>query len=163
VYYWEKSLADSSDFSHFLSINLYEYLLFPLPTGIPQVPTPPTGISNSPGSVVFTVSTRESGTTPPQMFSFIVNITLVFDRSRFSHTLEVNDYIDGEARQFTIDGLMTGDVYLFSVQAQNEFGASEFSGNSLLIRGTFQCVCTCMCVVCACVMCECVRLMCVHV
>ena len=108
-------------------MNLYEYLLFPLPTGIPQVPSPPTGISNSPGSVVLTLSTCKSGTTPPQMFSFVVNVTLAFDRSRFSRTLEANDYIDGEARQFTIDGLMTGGVYLFSAQAQNEFGASEFS------------------------------------
>ena len=125
-------------------MNLYEYLLFPLPTGIPQVPTPPTGVSNTPGSVVLIVSTRESGTTPPQMFSFVVNITLTFDGTRSSHTLEANDYIDGEAHQFSIDGLMTGDVYLFSAQAQNEFGASEFSGNSLLIRGKFQCVCMCM-------------------
>jgi len=99
-------------------MNLYEYLLFPLPTGIPQVPTPPTGISNSPGSVLLTLSTRKSGTTPPQMFSFVVNVTLVFDRSRFSRTLEASDYIDGEARHFTIDGLMTGGVYLFSAQAQ---------------------------------------------
>ena len=119
---------------------------FPPPVGIPRTPDTPTGVSNTPSSVVLTLSTRESGTTPPQMFSFVVNVTLTFDGSRFSRTLEAYDYIDGEARQFTIAGLMTGGVYLFSAQAQNAFGASEFSGSSLLIRGRFQCVCVCVCV-----------------
>ena len=119
---------------------------FPPPVGIPRIPDTPTSVSNSPGSVILTLSTCKSGTTPPQMFSFVVNVTLAFDRSRFSRTLEANDYIDGEARQFTIDGLMTGGVYLFSAQAQNEFGFSDFSGNSQPIQSRFQHVCACVCV-----------------
>ena len=122
---------------------------FPPPAGIPRTPDTPTGVSNTPGSVVLTLSTRESGTTPPQMFSFVVNITLTFDGSRFSRILEANDYMDNEERQFTIDGLLAGEFYLFSAQAQNQFGTSDFT-NSDPIRGRFQCVgvwvCGCLCV-----------------
>ena len=105
---------------------------FPPPAGIPPTPDTPTGVSNTPGTVLLTLSTLESGTTPPQMFLFVVNVTLTFDGSTFSHILEANDYMDGEARQFTIDGLMVGGIYLFSAQAQNEFGSSDFSGGSLI-------------------------------
>jgi len=122
-----------------LSRKQHQSLLLPVRTcpvpphaGIPQVPVTPTGISNAPGSVLLTLSTPESGTTPPQMFLFVVNVTLTFDGSTFSHILEANDYMDGEARQFTIDGLMVGGIYLFSAQAQNEFGSSDFSGSSLI-------------------------------
>jgi len=41
---------------------------FPPPAGIPRTPDTPTSVSNTPGSVVLTLSTRESGTVPPQMF-----------------------------------------------------------------------------------------------
>ena len=83
------------------------------------------------------------------MFSFVVNVTLTLDWSTFSCTLEANDYIDGEEREFTIDGLMAGGVYLFSAKAQNQFGASDFSNSSLLIHGRFKyvhgCGCGCGC------------------
>ena len=84
------------------------------------------------------------------MFSFVVNITLTLDGTRSSRILEANDYVDGEQREFTIDGLMAGEVYLFSAQAQNQFGSSDFT-NSDPIRGRFS-VCGCLCVgVCVCV------------
>ena len=73
------------------------------------------------------------------MFSFVVNITLTGDESRSSRILEADDYMDNDQREFTIDGLMAGGFYLFSAQAQNEFGSSGFS-NSQPIRGRFQCV-----------------------
>ena len=38
--------------------------------------------------------------------------------------------MDGEDRQFTIDGLMEGEQYVFSARARNQFGSSDFSGNS---------------------------------
>jgi len=83
------------------------------------------------------------------MFSFVVNVTLTFDGSRFSRILEANDYMDNEERQFTIDGLLAGEVYLFSAQAQNQFGSSDFT-NSAPIRGRFS-VCGCVGVwVCGC-------------
>ena len=113
---------------------------FPPPAGIPRTPEMPIVESNTPGSVVLTLSTRESGTTPRQMFSFVVNIT--FDGSRFSRILEANDYMDNEQREFTIDGLMAGEFYLFSAQAQNQFGSSDFA-NSDQIRGRFS-VCGCV-------------------
>ena len=47
-----------------------------------------------------------------------------------SRTLNASDYVDGQDGRFTIDGLMEGEQYLFSVQAQNQFGSSPFSGNS---------------------------------
>jgi len=120
---------------------------FPPPAGIPRPPDTPTGVSNTAGSVLLTLSTPESGTTPPQMFSFVVNVILAFDGSTFSHILEANDYMDGEARQFTIDGLMVGGIYLFSAQAQNEFGSSDFSGGSLIQidTSTSQSVCVVSC------------------
>ena len=130
---------------------------FPPPAGIPRTPEMPIVESNTPGSVVLTLSTRESGTTPPQMFSFVVNITLTLDGSRSSRILEANDYIDNEQREFTIDGLMAGEFYLFSAQAQNEFGSSDFT-HSAPILGRFYCVgvwvCGCVGVwvsVCGCV------------
>ena len=114
------------------------------------------------------------------MFSFVVNVVLASSGSTISRTLEADDYMDTQARQFTIDGLMEGGVYLFSAQAQNEFGSSDFSGNSQRVQvatSRFQlvcilvwlvcvfvwCVCGCVCVavcvyVCVCV---CVRV-CVH-
>jgi len=128
----------------------------PPPAGIPRTPETPIGISNTPGSVVLTLRTRESGTTPPQMFSFVVNITLTPGGTRSSRILEANEYMDNEQREFTIDGLMAGGTYLFSAQAQNEFGSSGFV-NSQPIGGRFQCVGVCGCVgvvsvgVCVCV------------
>ena len=50
-----------------------------------------------------------------------------------SRTLEASDYVDGQDNQFIIDGLMEGEQYVFSAQARNQFGISEFSGNSDLI------------------------------
>ena len=50
-----------------------------------------------------------------------------------SRTLEASDYVDGEDRQFTIDGLIEGEQYVFSAQARNQFGFSKFSGNSDLV------------------------------
>ena len=73
------------------------------------------------------------------MFSFVVIITLTLDGSRSSRILEANDYIDNEQREFTIDGLMAGEFYLFSAQAQNQFGSSDFT-NFDPIRGRFQCM-----------------------
>lgn len=103
-------------------------------SGIPQVPSPPTGSSNTPGSVLLTLSTKESGTTTPQKFSFFVNITLASGGITTSRTLEAKDYSDREERQFTVDGLTAGGAYLFSAQAQNQFGVSDFSGNSFVVR-----------------------------
>ena len=53
-----------------------------------------------------------------------------------SHTLDASDYIDGQDRQFAIDGLMEGEQYVFSAQAQNQFGSSDFSGSSNFIPVT---------------------------
>ena len=54
-----------------------------------------------------------------------------------SRVLDAFDYVDGEDRQFTIDGLMEGEQYVFTAQARNQFGSSPFSGNShLIISGT---------------------------
>ena len=47
--------------------------------------------------------------------------------------LEASDYVDGQDHQFIIDGLIEGEQYVFSAQAQNQFGFSKFSGNSDLI------------------------------
>ena len=123
-------------------------------TGIPRTPDPPVGVSDTPGVVLLTLSTPESGTTPPQMFLFVVNVVLASSGTTISRTLEANDFMDAQARQFAIDGLMAGGVYLFSAQAQNEFGSSDFSGNSQRVQvatSRFQlcvwvCVCVCVCV-----------------
>ena len=68
------------------------------------------------------------------MFSFVVSITLTLDGSRSSRILDANDYVDNEQREFVIDGLMAGEFYRFSAQAQNEFGSSDFT-HSAPIRG----------------------------
>ena len=47
--------------------------------------------------------------------------------------LDASDYVDGQGRQFIIDGLIEGEQYVFSAQARNQFGFSKFSGNSDLI------------------------------
>jgi len=71
------------------------------------------------------------------MFSFVVNITLTLDRSRSSRILEANGYVDNEQREFTIDGLMAGEFYLFSAQAQNQFGSSDFTNSDpIRVAGT---------------------------
>ena len=83
------------------------------------------------------------------MFSFVVTITLTPGGTTSSRILEANDYVDDEERVFTIDGLMAGGIYLFSAQAQNQFGSSDFT-NSAPIRGRFS-VCGCVGVwVCGC-------------
>ena len=73
-----------------------------------------------------------------------------------SRTLDASNYVDDRLQQFTIDGLMEGERYLFSAQARNQFGSSPFSGNSEIIdAGTSKlcevvCVCVCVCAsVCA--------------
>ena len=101
--------------------------------GVPQVPDTPAGVSHSTGSVVLTLRTPTSGRTPPHIFSFLVNFTQTSSGMKGSRTLEALDYVDGEDRQFTIDGLMEGEQYVFNAQARNQFGFSKFSGNSDLI------------------------------
>ena len=99
--------------------------------GIPHVPEIPIGTSNSPGSVTLTLRTPASGRMPSQMFLF--NFTQTSNSMEGSRTLEASDYVDGQDHQFIIDGLMEGEQYAFSAQAQNQFGISEFSGNSDLV------------------------------
>ena len=105
-----------------------EHLLFS--PGVPQIPETPYGVSSSPGSITLTIRTPVSGRMSSQIFLFIVNFTQTSDGMEGSRTLEASDYMDGEDRQFTIDGLMEGEQYVFSAQARNQFGSSDFSGNS---------------------------------
>ena len=119
------SLWLSASACGFSIVNTYHF-----PPGIPHVPDTPTGVSRSSGSVVLTLRTPASGRMPSsEMFSFIVNFTQP-NSIEGSRTLEASDYIDGQNHQFTIDGLMEGEQYVFSAQAQNQFGYSKFSGNS---------------------------------
>ena len=104
------------------------------PTGIPQVPETPTHVSSGPGSVLLNLNTPASGRMPPEIFYFIVNFTQASTRMEDSRTLNAPNYMDGQDHQFTIDGLIEGEQYVFSVQAQNQFGSSPFSGNSDLIE-----------------------------
>ena len=119
-----------------------------LPTGIPQVPVAPVGRPNGAGSVLLNLRTAASGRMPPGMFYFIVNFTQISSNIEGSRMVEASNYVDDQPAQFTIDGLMEGERYLFWVQAQNQFGSSPFSGNSGLIEaGTSKlCVCVCVCV-----------------
>ena len=73
---------------------------------------------------------------PSHIFFFIVNFTQASNSMEGSRTLEASDYVDGENRQFTIDGLMEGEYYVFSAQARNQFGSSDFSENSDFINST---------------------------
>ena len=102
----------------------------PFSPGVPQIPETPYGVSSSPGSIILTIRTPMSGRMSSQIFLFIVNFTQRSEGMEGSRTLEASDYMDGEDRQFTIDGLMEGEQYVFSVQARNQFGSSDFSGNS---------------------------------
>ena len=102
----------------------------PFSPGVPQIPETPYGVSSSLGSITLTIRTPVSGRMSSQIFLFIVNFTQRSDGMEGSRTLEASDYMDGEDRQFTIDGLMEGEQYVFSVQARNQFGSSDFSGNS---------------------------------
>ena len=104
--------------------------------GIPQVPDIPTGTSTAPGSVIITLRTPASGRMPSQMFLFIVNFTQISNGIEGSSTINDSDYMDGENHQFTIDGLMEGEYYVFSAQARNQFGSSDFSENSDFINST---------------------------
>ena len=104
--------------------------------GIPQVPDIPTGMSTAPGSVIITLRTPASGRMPSQMFLFIVNFTQISNGIEGSRTINASDYIDGDNHQFTIDGLMEGEYYVFSAQARNQFGSSDFSENSDFINST---------------------------
>ena len=90
----------------------------------------PYGISSSPGSVTLTLRTPASGRMPFQILLFIVNFTWTSNSMEGSRTLEASDYVDGEDRQFIIDGLMEGEQYVFTAQTRNQFGFSEFSRNS---------------------------------
>ena len=116
--------------------------------GIPQVPDIPIGVSNALGSVVLTLRTAASGRVRPQRFSFIVNFTRTSTIMEGSRVLFASDYVDGERHQFTIDGLMEGESYLFSAQARNQFGSSEFSGIStpitIVTSKSHMCVCVCV-------------------
>ena len=105
-----------------------EHLLFS--PGVPQIPKTPYGVSSSPGSITLTIRTQVSGRMSPHIFLFIVNFTQTSDSMEDSRTLEASDYMDGEDRQFTIDGLVEGEQYVFSARARNQFGSSDFSGNS---------------------------------
>ena len=117
--------------------------------GISQVPDTPIGVTNDHGGVVLTLRTAVSGRVRSQMFSFIVNFTQTSASMKGSRVLFASDYVDGERHQFTINGLMEGESYLFSAQARNRFGSSEFSGISTPITivtsksHTWVCVCLC--------------------
>ena len=74
-----------------------------------------------------------SGRIHPQRFSFIIKLTRTSNITEGSRILFASDYVDGERRHFTINGLVEGESYLFSAQARNQFGSSGFSGISLPI------------------------------
>lgn len=112
-------------------VNMFHHL-----PGIPQVPDIPTGTSTFPGSVVLTLHTPASGRMPSQMFLFLVNFTQTSNGIQGSRTINASDYVDGEDRQFTIDGLIKREYYVFSAQARNQFGSSDFSENSDFINST---------------------------
>ena len=118
--------------------------------GIPQVPDTPIGVSNALGSVLLTLRTAASGRVSPQRFSFIVNFIRTSTSMEGSRVLFASDYVDGERHQFTINGLMEGESYLFSAQARNQFGSSEFSPISTPItivtsKSHIVYVCVCLC------------------
>ena len=62
-----------------------------------------------------------------------------------SQMVDASDYVDDQPQQFPIDGLMEGDRYLFSAQAQNQFGSSPFSGNSDIIDAGIGMLYMCTC------------------
>ena len=113
-------------------------------TGIPQVPETPYGRPNGAGHVLLTLRTPASGRMPSGMFYFIVSFTQASNSMEGSRALDASDYMDGQDRHFTIDGLMEGERYLFSAQAQNQFGSSPFSGNSDLLEAGISCMCVCV-------------------
>ena len=116
--------------------------------GIPQVPDTPIGVSNAPDSVVLILRTAVSGRIHPQMFSFTVNFTQTSNITEGSRVLFASDYVDGERHQFTINGLMGGESYLFSAQGRNQFGSSEFSGISTpitIVTSKYHIAYVCLC------------------
>ena len=104
-----------------------DVILYRSLTGIPQTPVL-LKASSSAGRVTIEVATNESGTTPPNMFLFIVKVVQVGspDTER-QFTLEARDYIDGSSVQFQLSGFSKVDegvTHLINVSCANMFGTS---------------------------------------
>ena len=105
--------------------------------GIPQTPATPTGMSNSPGNVILTLSTAESGTeASTELFNFTVRAEQVTsdDVIVSLHLRPIENYTDTQAVEVAIGGLVGNQEYRFSAAASNRFGSSSFSENSQAIR-----------------------------
>ena len=108
-----------------------------LELGIPQDPTVPTVTELGGGRVRVTVRTLAAGVDPAGgEVSFVLTETRIAQmmRGRF-FTMALSNYRSGEGVDFNMDGLVIGDLYMFSVTVSNEFGMSGTSTQAVNITG----------------------------
>ena len=103
-------------------------------TGVPAVPLTPTLLSSNATSITLILHTSATGLVgDDEMFTFRLRVTATDDNGRTETTFQEDMFpgdISGETVQFLVAGVVTGSSYIFSVQAENKFGSSEYSRDS---------------------------------
>ena len=114
-------------------------------TGIPQPPEEPMFEELGDGNLRITVRTPASGLESGRgQFSFLLfqtRLTQSVTRQADSEaailveSMSVNNYMSGQDVLFSVDGLMMGGTFKFTVQAENRFGRSGNASATITVTG----------------------------
>ena len=114
-------------------------------TGIPQPPEEPMFEELGDGNLRITVRTPASGLEPGGgQFSFLLfqtrltqSVTRQADSEDTSlvESMSVNNYMSGRNVSFSVDDLMVGGTFKFTVQAENRFGRSGNASATITVTG----------------------------
>lgn len=107
------------------------------PIGVPGTPDVPIVVSFSGGRAILDLRTSAPGVLdPPHSFRFVVRVYPLSTNDSFDVTMGFPSYMSGEREQFEVEDLVIDEQYQFAVQANSQFGSSEFSGRSAIVTIT---------------------------
>ena len=114
-------------------------------TGIPQPPEEPMFEELRDGNLRITVRTPASGLEPGggQFFFLLFQTRLTRSVTRQADSeatslvgsMSVNSYMSGQNVSFSVDSLIVGGTYRFTVQAENRFGRSGNASATITVTG----------------------------
>ena len=94
-------------------------------------------VSFSGGRAILELRTSAPGVLdPPHSFRFVVRVYPLSTNDSFDVTMGFPSYMSGEREQFEVEDLVIDEQYQFAVQANSQFGSSEFSGRSAIVTIT---------------------------
>ena len=119
-----------------MSYSILYTLHFNSLSGVPAVPRVPTLFSSTTTSITLSLHTDATGLIGQgETFTFRLRVTATDDatgvsQDPFELTGEYSANISGMTVQMAVPNVESGVSYVFSVRAENRFGASSYSGDS---------------------------------